>query len=34
LSDENKISKNEAERLMKDADEISRMLFAMLKNLS
>jgi four helix bundle protein len=34
LSDENDISKDEAERLMKDADELSRMLFAMIKNLS
>ena len=34
LSDENDISKVEAERLMKDADELSRMLFAMIKNLS
>lgn len=34
LSDENEISKDEAGKLMKDADELSRMLFAMIKNLS
>ncbi len=34
LSDENEISKDEAGELMKDADELSRMLFALIKNLS
>ena len=34
LSDENSISKTEAENLMRDADELSRILYAMIKNLS
>lgn len=34
LSDENDISKDEAEKLMKEADELSRILYTMIKNLS
>jgi four helix bundle protein len=34
LSDEGKISKSELQQMMNQADELSRMLFAMIKNLS
>lgn len=34
LKDEGKISEFELEKLMKDADELSRILYAMIKNLS
>lgn len=34
LSDEDKISGSELQQMMNNADELSRMLFAMIKNLS
>jgi len=34
LKDEDKISNIELERMLKDADELSRILYAMIKNLS
>jgi len=34
LSDEEKISKEKFEQMLEDADELSRVLFAMIKNLS
>jgi four helix bundle protein len=34
LNDFNKISESDFERLIKDADELSRILYAMIKNLS
>jgi len=34
LSDDGKISKSELQQMMNQADELSRMLFAMIKNLS
>jgi four helix bundle protein len=34
LKDESKISESDLERLLKDADELSRILYSMIKNLS
>jgi four helix bundle protein len=34
LSDEEKISKQEFEQMLRDADELSRILYAMIKNLN